>query len=129
MVHLLAMRQLVHHDHLHHALRQPSPTPVPQHQLYDFSGVEIAPDELGVVGEFFEGLDEDHVGFHEGVAYCGDSVQDLFGDGGGRAWERADEVYEGVWALGSLVEALEAEGHRGEMSPTVGQGARVGVLW
>ena len=111
MIHLLAVRELMYHDHLHHPLGQPSSISVPEHQLYDLASIEIATDKLGVVGEFFERLNEDHVRFHEGVAYRCDAVQDVFRRGRCRAGQCAYEVYVRVRALGALIDALEAEDH------------------
>jgi hypothetical protein len=52
-------------------------------------------------------LDQDHVGFHEWVAYRRDSIEDLFGSGGTWAWKRSDEVDQGIWSLSTLVDTLE----------------------
>ena len=103
----------MHHHHFHRLLREPSPLSVAQDELYYFASVEVTANEFGVEREFFEGLDVDGGGFHEGVAYCGDAVEDLFGGGGSGTGAGADEVDVRVGALGALVEALEAEGHYG----------------
>jgi hypothetical protein len=66
-VHLFAMSELVHHDHLDHALRQPLPMSVTQDKLYDFAGIEITANKFSVVRELLKSLDKDHVGFHERV--------------------------------------------------------------
>lgn len=114
-IHLLAMRQLMHHDHFDHTLGQPSSVSVSQHKLDDLTSIEVAANEFGIVGELFECLHENHVGFHERIAYRGDSAQNPFGGGRGRSGNRAYKVDQRVRSLGALIDALEAQRHDGSV--------------
>ena len=48
------------------------------------------------------------IGFHEGIADCGDAGEEGMCGAGGRAWERLDKVYESIRALSTFIQALEA---------------------
>lgn len=106
----------MHHDHFHHTLRKPSPVSITKNELYDFAGIEIAAHEFGIVRKLLKRLDEDHVRFHEGIAYCGYAIEDIFGRGGGWSWYRSDEVDESVGSLRALVNTLESENHGGGLA-------------
>ena len=53
------------------------------------------------------------MGFHDGVANCGDAFEEVLGTGGGGAGEGLDEDDAGIWLLVAGVEALHADGHFG----------------
>lgn len=59
MVHVLAMRQLVHHDHLYIIERQPCLGVVRgfENELDDLASIEVAADELAVGFVFLQGGD------------------------------------------------------------------------
>jgi hypothetical protein len=110
------MRKLMHHDHLHMPKRQPSTTSTPQNKLYDFSSIEVATDELPIPFVFLERHDGDMISFHDGVGYGGNAFEEVLGEGLRAPWEWPDEVYEIIWSLHALVDALEAERHLREQS-------------
>jgi hypothetical protein len=84
---------------------------ISQNQLNNFTSVEVATNEFCIVRVFLECLNKDHVGFHERVAYCSYSVENLLG--GGRRWSRYGpyEVDEGIRSLTALVDSLKPERH------------------
>lgn len=83
-------------------------------QLYDFAVVEVAADEFAVGLVFFEGGDGEMGGCHDGFADGGDAGEKVLGVFGVGAWEGLDED-DAVVGVGLVrVEALDAEGHRGE---------------
>lgn len=87
------MGQFMHHHHLHGPETQPGAI-IPgrsQHQLDDFAGVEVPADEFAVWFVFLERGDGEVVGFHYGVADCGDAFEEVLGVGGGGAGEGFDE--------------------------------------
>lgn len=112
MIHVHAMRQLVHHDHLYGPKTEPLARARGfEDELDDFSSVEVAADEFRVGFVFFEGGDGEVGGCHDGFTYCGDAGEEVLGEGGGRAWERFDEYDAIVWVGLVRIEALDAEGH------------------
>lgn len=76
-----AMRELMHHNQLHGAERQPAARGGRrlQHQLDHHAAVEVAPDEFGVGGVFFEGGEGEVVRFHDRGADGGDAFEEGLG--------------------------------------------------
>jgi len=102
-VHLLAVCELVHHDHLHSAETKPLTIERLQTQLDDLAGVQVAAYELPVWNVFFECHHADVVRSHNGVAYCCDAFEEVLRQLLIGSRERLDEVYEGIWALSAFV--------------------------
>jgi hypothetical protein len=132
MIHLFAVSKLVNHDHHNPPLWQPLSLAVPQHQLYHLPSVEIPANEFVVEGKLLKRLHKNHVLLHEGIAYCGNAVEDAFSGGGRRPGERLDKVYEGVRTLCAFVDALEPERHgigcRAQQSSNRGRSANREVV-
>lgn len=92
--------------------RQPLPrVRRPEDELDDFAGIEVTPDELEVRRVLFQRHDGDVVRFHDRVADCGDPLEEVLSEGLVGAIEWFYKIYQGVGSLGSLIKALEAEGH------------------
>lgn len=109
MIHLHAVRELVHHDHLHGAEGQPvAGEGRAQDELDDFAGVEVAADEFGVGGMFLERHEGQVVRFHDRVADGCDAFEEVLRVGVRGAWERFDEDDARVRRLVAGVEALDA---------------------
>lgn len=51
------------------------------------------------------------VGFHDGVTYCRDALEEVLGKGGGRAWEGLDEGDASVGLLVAGVQTGDTDGH------------------
>ena len=126
MIHLNAMRKLVHHDHLHALETEPVPAIRGfQHQLNDFPGVEVAAHKLRVRFVLFERHDREVISFHDGVAYCGDALEKVLSEGGVRTGEGLDEDNAGIGLLTASVEAFDADGHGGKCEWKGGEVLRI----
>jgi hypothetical protein len=109
MVHLFAVRQLMHHHHLHKLESQPTALLVFQDELNDLASVEVAAEEFIVWWKLFQRHHRDVVLFHDRVALSRDAIEEV---------ERCrvgsfDEVDERIGTLGALVQARDSERHDG----------------
>jgi hypothetical protein len=99
MVHLLAVRQLMHHHHLHKLEAQPTALLVFQDELYDLASVEVSTQEFVVWWELFQRHDGNVVLFHDRVALSRDAIEKVE-----RCWVWCfDEVDERVRTLCALI--------------------------
>jgi hypothetical protein len=105
------MGQFMHHNHDHTPKIHPSSTPRLQYQLYDFTGVEVPPDELGIGLVFLQRHDGKMVGFEDRVAYRSDAGEEVFSKGGGGSREGFDEDDMRGGMLVAGIETLDADRH------------------
>ena len=111
MVHLLAVRQLMHHDHLDIGKRQPGTTGAAQHELDHFASVEVATNKFAIGGEFLEGHDADVVHAHDRQTLSCDALKKDLRKGFVGRFERFDEDDVRVGLGVARVKALDPEGH------------------
>ena len=87
----------MHHDHLYTSEAEPLPGAGRLEDELDYLAcIEVTADELVVGWEFLEGHDGDVVCFHDGIADCGDPLEEVAGEVFIFAWEGADELGRSV---------------------------------
>ena len=84
-----------------------------EYQLYDFSGIEVATNKLGIRLVFFKGHDGEMIGFHDGVTYRSYPLQKVLRISGIRTGQRFDECNAGVGLLTASVDTLNSNRHIG----------------